>query len=351
MNYIEMSQQIIGFEKSVTQHKLELEEIQRYYDIQNVVNTLLRFSLENNSLEKILKYALDLILSISWLTFESKGCIFLVENDPDVLIMKVQNGIPEPLGIECARVPFGKCLCGKAASTQEVQFADCLDARHEIIFGGITPHGHYCVPITYAGRTRGVINIYIREGHSRNQIEEGFLISIADTLAGVVERKLAEDALLESEKKLRVQSRELMESNTALKVLLGQVEDEKRAVEDVVLLNVKNLILPYVEKLKKSRSGAEAFAYWDILESNLNEITSPFSLTLSSKHLGFTPREIQIANLIKEGKQGKEIAEMLNISLETVKSHRQTIRKKLGIYSKKTNLRTYLLSQTATHFD
>jgi DNA-binding CsgD family transcriptional regulator len=67
---------------------------------------------------------------------------------------------------------------------------------------------------------------------------------------------------------------------------------------------------------------------------------------LCSEHLGFTPQELKIANLIKDGNQDKDISEILNISLETVKTHRQNIRKKLNIRGKKTNLTTYLLSFT-----
>jgi len=58
----------------------------------------------------------------------------------------------------------------------------------------------------------------------------------------------------------------------------------------------------------------------------------------------FTTKEIEIANLIKEGKKDKEIMEIMNIAFDTVKSHRKNIRKKLGIHGKGTNLRNKLLS-------
>jgi DNA-binding NarL/FixJ family response regulator len=51
-----------------------------------------------------------------------------------------------------------------------------------------------------------------------------------------------------------------------------------------------------------------------------------------------------VADLIKDGKQDKDITEILNISLDTVKAHRKNIRKKLGINNKRINLRTKLLS-------
>lgn len=159
----------------------------------------------------------------------------------------------------------------------------------------------------------------------------------------VTEQKRMDLALRESEQKLRMHARELEESNTALKVLLKQRESDKRELEENILANVKQLILPHIEKLKKNKDISEALSYLNILERNLEEIISPFSCRLSSKYYGFTPREIMIADLIKDGKQDKEIMQILNISFETVKSHRQNIRKKLGIYSKRSNLRTHLL--------
>jgi len=155
----------------------------------------------------------------------------------------------------------------------------------------------------------------------------------------ITERKQAED-------KLRMKTSELRESNIALKVLLKQRENDKSVLEENVLSNIKTIIMPYIEKLKKNRSMSEELAYLNILESNLKEIVSPFASKLSFKYLDFTPKEIMVTNLIIDGKQDKDITELLNISIDTVKFHRKNIRKKLGIYGKRTNLRMYLSSIT-----
>jgi len=173
------------------------EQLQQNNQIQLVLNSLLQLSLEDVPFDELLKRIFDLILSISSLSVESRGSIFLVEDEPEILVLKVQKGLEESLQKDCALLPFGKCLCGRAALTQEIQFASSIDERHEISYEGIAPHGHYCVPIMAAGKTLGVINLYLKEGHRRELKEDEFLTAIADTLAGIILRKQAEEALLE----------------------------------------------------------------------------------------------------------------------------------------------------------
>ncbi len=151
------------------------------------------------------------------------------------------------------------------------------------------------------------------------------------------ERKAAEASLME-------QSQHLEEVNTALKVLLKQREGDKKALEEVVVSNIRELINPYIEKLAKCSLGENQRTLLGILESNLNNIVSPFINNISSKILNFTPMEIKIANLVREGKTNKEIADVLFLSVNTVLVHRHHIRTKLGIKNKKTNLRSHLLS-------
>ncbi len=113
-----------------------------------------------------------------------------------------RNLAPELLE-SCGRLALGQCLCGRAAATGEVVFADSIDERHDIRYDGIHPHGHYCVPIKDRGEVLGVLNFYVPEGHVRNPDEERMLRTVADVLAGVIRRKHAEEEHLQAEERYR----------------------------------------------------------------------------------------------------------------------------------------------------
>jgi len=136
----------------------------------------------------------------------------------------------------------------------------------------------------------------------------------------------------------------LKEMNTALKVLLRQRENDNREIEEKMLLNIKELVLPHVGKLKAANLDVNLAAHLDIMESNLSTITSPFLVNLTSKYSHLTPREIQVASLIKDGLRTKEIAESLNISTHSIDIYRQNIRKKMGLSRKKINIRSFFTS-------
>ncbi|MEE9911635.1 MAG: PAS domain S-box protein [Deltaproteobacteria bacterium] len=148
----------------------------------------------------------------------------------------------------------------------------------------------------------------------------------------------------EKENELIVKSQRLEELNTALKVLLKQREDDRRELEATLLSNMKELVLPYVKKIKESKMDEKHLAYIDLLASNLENIMAPFSHRLSAKYTNLTSKEIEVANLIKQGRNSKEIARILNVSRVCVDVHRYHVRSKLGLNKKKTNLKAYLSS-------
>ncbi len=158
------------------------------------------------------------------------------------------------------------------------------------------------------------------------------------------ERKQAEKALKARGRELQERSQILEDTNKALEVVLARIEKNKDDLEKNVLSNTKFLVLPYIGKLKKTKTDTQQGAYLDALEANLLNLISPFSHKLSSKFLALTPREIRVAAFVREGKTSKEIAAIMNTSKGTIDFHRDHIRTKLGLKNNKGNLRSHLAS-------
>jgi PAS domain S-box-containing protein len=160
----------------------------------------------------------------------------------------------------------------------------------------------------------------------------------------VEDRKKAEKALRRREKELQAQSHHLEEVNTALRVLLKQRDDDKKELGEALLRNVHELVTPYLQRVIDGRLNTQQRTLALILETNLNNIISPFIDKLTSGLVKLTPTEIRVASLVKEGKTNKEIAGILLVSKNTILFHRHNVRDKLGLKNKKINLRSHLLS-------
>lgn len=169
--------------------------IDKVAEEQRALNAILRVSLEDIPLAQQLERVLDILLDLSWLPIEPKGGIFLTERGKETLALTAQRGLHPALLTACAKVPFGHCLCGRAGATGEIQFASCVDERHEINYAGMGPHGHYNVPIVLQREVLGVIVLYLKHGHRQQASEVEFLGSVAATLAGLIEHRRTQDAL------------------------------------------------------------------------------------------------------------------------------------------------------------
>jgi len=172
--------------------KSEAENIQNY-EIQFILNVLLHISLTDMPFDEKMENFLNYLINIPWLSLQYKGAIFLNEGETGELTLKVQKNLNPALLEQCNRVKYGHCLCGQAAQSGEIVFADRIDESHHTTYDGIQPHGHYCVPIRYGSKTIGVISLYLDEGSIRSEKKDRFLGSVADVIAGMVERQRSEE--------------------------------------------------------------------------------------------------------------------------------------------------------------
>jgi PAS domain S-box-containing protein len=190
--------------------------------LQELVNAVLAISLTDKSLDEQLSAALDTILGASFLPISPQGAIFVIDGEQDTLLLRAHRALNAALLTECARVPFGRCICGRAARQGETLFVEHVDERHDIAYPGMEPHGHYGVPITSSGQTIGLIVLYVPDGHTYSPREQHFLEAVASALAGLIKRKQAEEGLrrahVETERILSSMSSFLIEVDTNLRV-------------------------------------------------------------------------------------------------------------------------------------
>jgi PAS domain S-box-containing protein len=203
----------------------------------------------------------------------------------------------------------------------------------------------------------GSESVYLRGVFSPLASSDGSIVAAIGIVEDITSRKDAEEALKKAHEELehRVADRtaqldrkteRLLETNVALKILLEKREEDRKELETSVMLNVEKLIYPYLEKLKIKQSDATIKALLNIIQANLEEITSSFANNHKSYLLNLTPAQIQTAELIKQGHTTKEIAALLNLSPSTIACHRQEIRKRLSLTNRKTNLQTALTGKT-----
>ncbi len=173
-------------------------------------------------------------------------------------------------------------------------------------------------------------------------------VAVVGNIRDINKRKEEEEKLQrlynELEEKVKERTVDLEEANAAMSYLLKKTEKDKNQLEEHILLNIKELITPTVDKLKKNQLNSKIKKHIEILETNLNHIASSLCCNLTSKYYNLTHNEIQIVNLIMNGKTTKEIATIINLSTKTIDFYRLRIRKKLGITNQKESLRSHLLS-------
>jgi len=106
--------------------------------------------------------------------------------------------------------------------------------------------------------------------------------------------------------------------------------------------NLDALVLPLLGRLRSRAGDGEAGELIRLLECRLRELTEPFVRTLSLAERGLTPRELEVASLVREGSTTKEIAAVIGISVKAVEFHRLRLRGKLGIAHSGQNLAAFL---------
>ena len=127
-----------------------------------------------------------------------------------------------------------------------------------------------------------------------------------------------------------------------LRNLMKAFEKEKKSIEGGIAHKIETVLLPALEKIRTETDAEIRTSFLNFMREQLIGLTKGFSKELDGRFLRLTRTEMRVCHLIQEGHSAKEIAGLMNLSLETVQTHRRNIRKKLGLSRRKVNLQVYL---------
>ncbi len=186
---------------------------------------------------------------------------------------------------------------------------------------------------------------------------EGRTTNYVGSFLDITVQKQAEKVLLEDKKRLEKKVKnteaeltavkgETEDVNTALKVMIKMRRTENFDAKSLLSQEVKLEVMPFLHRLKSGNQDLKQIRIINTLEANLQRLIETYGnpTSISSAYSSLTPKEIQVATMVREGFSTKVIAATLSLSPETISIHRKKIRKKLGLDSQSDNLRSYLIT-------
>jgi DNA-binding CsgD family transcriptional regulator len=176
--------------------------------------------------------------------------------------------------------------------------------------------------------------------------EKNEVIAVIEHIRDISSEEREKEALVKLNSMLDEQSRRVMEQNIALRVLGTQLSKDSHLVINEISMKLDSLIMPLIEDMKaelQDKQDDEMRKRLSLLEKHLGILIKPFLSELPLDKLNLSPREIQLAAYIREGRTSKEISDLLCISKKTVDFHRANLRKKLKLNDKK-SLQSFLIN-------
>ncbi len=179
-------------------------------DYKIILFDVLKLSLGTPDVKTFFDKLIPLLCKIPWLSIESKGG-FMLNKDGELQLISYYN-VSDSLVKMCSKVPFGRCLCGKAAELKEIIYKSHVDDDHENRPEGIKPHGHYNIPILHGDQLLGVLFLYIPDGYPEKENNKEFFKELSSLVALIILRYEFENEYQYSLLKL-IRTNELMIEN------------------------------------------------------------------------------------------------------------------------------------------
>lgn len=272
--------------QAIAELRESYEALSDRHGMQFAISEILQAGQKTEDIDVFFKKALDIILSIRWLSIQNKAGIYLVdEEDPERLVLRAEKNYSEIQKKVCVETRMGKCLCGRVAQSGKGIFKSDCNGEHDKTYSGMTPHGHYCVPIKQEDKVLGVINLYVESGHALSKTEMDFIDAVSLIVAeALIMKKLTQSehlitrALEESGEAAIIANREgsIEYVNPALERITGYSAGEfmgKNLIEGLRPWELTDDILRSVKYgeswsgtvRNKRKDGADCYAFTSII--------------------------------------------------------------------------------------
>ncbi len=171
-----------------------------------------------------------------------------------------------------------------------------------------------------------------------------YLVLLTNITPHVAERRIMEKAIRRHTADLVQEKERLEEMNLTLCNVLGDVE-KSHGRKDEPVGNLLRFLGPALTRLCEDTDPVHRANHAQFIREQAERILADDGADLRR----LTLSELRVCRLIQEGRTSKEAAEILNISPETVQTHRKNIRRKLGVKGRSEQLSVFLMAARDRH--
>jgi DNA-binding CsgD family transcriptional regulator/ElaB/YqjD/DUF883 family membrane-anchored ribosome-binding protein len=156
-----------------------------------------------------------------------------------------------------------------------------------------------------------------------------------------MQRETLERIVDEKTEALRREKAQLEEMNITLRNVLKSVGREHEEHASNLAAKVNTLVLPALERIESENDASIRKGYVTVVKDQLTRLLprDPGGMPLLLK---LTQMEMKVCQFIQSGHSNKDIADLLNLSVETIQTHRKSIRRKLGLHGRSVSLYAHL---------
>ncbi|GFM38077.1 LuxR C-terminal-related transcriptional regulator [Desulfovibrio psychrotolerans] len=171
-----------------------------------------------------------------------------------------------------------------------------------------------------------------------------YIVVLTNITTQAMQRETLERIVDEKTEALRKEKEQLEEMNITLRNVLKSIDREREEQADNLAAKVSTLVLPALERIENESDAAIRKGYTTVVADQLRRLVPGGSGT-DPLLLKLTHMEMKVCQFIRSGHSTKDIADHLNLSVETIQTHRKNIRRKLGLLGSSVSLYAHLATQ------